>query len=89
MKLRTACVVACTALALFASSSVLASTDEGAMKVAKEEQPKAVVAAKEPAAANPGLSSQQTKMKHCNEEARKKEIKGDERRAFMSSCLKG
>jgi psiF repeat len=32
--------------------------------------------------------SQQNKMKTCNVEAHKKELKGDERRAFMSECLK-
>jgi len=32
---------------------------------------------------------QQGKMKHCNEEAQSKELKGDGRKAFMSSCLKG
>lgn len=39
------------------------------------------------AAGEPGL--QQTKMKVCNEEASQKELHGDERRAFMSTCLKG
>ena len=34
------------------------------------------------------LSDQQNKMKTCNAEAAKKELKGDERKAFMSSCLK-
>lgn len=34
------------------------------------------------------LTSQQNKMKTCNVEAAKKELKGDERRAFMSSCLR-
>lgn len=34
-------------------------------------------------------SSQQNKMKTCNAEAGKKGLKGDERRAFMSACLKG
>jgi hypothetical protein len=32
---------------------------------------------------------QQGRMKTCNDEARKKDLHGDERRAFMSSCLKG
>ena len=35
-----------------------------------------------------GEPSQQSKMKTCNEEAGRKELHGDERRAFMSSCLK-
>jgi Spy/CpxP family protein refolding chaperone len=34
-------------------------------------------------------SFQQGKMKICNDEAGKKNLHGDERRAFMSSCLKG
>jgi len=32
-------------------------------------------------------TAQQSKMKTCNAEAGKKELKGDERKAFMSSCL--
>jgi len=39
------------------------------------------------AAAEPTL--QHSKMKTCNDEAGKKELHGDERRAFMSQCLKG
>jgi hypothetical protein len=39
------------------------------------------------AAAEPSL--QHTKMKTCNEEAGKKNLHGDERRSFMSACLKG
>lgn len=37
------------------------------------------------ALANP----QHERMKRCNGEARAQELKGDERRSFMSSCLKG
>ena len=33
--------------------------------------------------------SQQNRMRTCNEEAGKKALHGDERRAFMSTCLKG
>lgn len=32
---------------------------------------------------------QQNRMKSCNEQAGKKDLHGDERRAFMSACLKG
>jgi hypothetical protein len=32
--------------------------------------------------------SQQNRMKTCNVEAGKKDLHGDERRAFMSTCLK-
>lgn len=41
--------------------------------------------AKEDQAATP----QQSKMADCNKEAKAKEMKGDERRAFMKSCLSG
>ena len=37
---------------------------------------------------NGNAHSQQNRMKVCNVEAGKKELHGDERRAFMSSCLK-
>lgn len=32
---------------------------------------------------------QQDKMKSCNADAKSKELKGDERKAFMQNCLKG
>jgi hypothetical protein len=32
---------------------------------------------------------QQNRMKSCNDEAGRKNLHGDERRSFMSSCLKG
>ena len=32
-------------------------------------------------------TAQQEKMKDCNAQAGKKELKGDERKAFMKSCL--
>ena len=31
---------------------------------------------------------QQERMKHCNKEAKGKQLKGDARKAFMSECLK-
>jgi len=34
-------------------------------------------------------TAQQEKMTACNKEASAKSLKGDERKAFMSSCLKG
>jgi hypothetical protein len=45
--------------------------------------------AKPAASAAAGPAKQQGKMKHCNEEAQSKELKGGDRKAFMSSCLKG
>jgi hypothetical protein len=35
------------------------------------------------------LTPQQERMKNCNADAKEKELKGDPRRQFMSSCLKG
>jgi hypothetical protein len=35
-----------------------------------------------------GRSTQQNRMKSCNEDAGRKDLHGDERRAFMSACLK-
>jgi len=37
----------------------------------------------------PVREPQTHKMVRCNEEARTKQLHGDERRAFMSTCLKG
>ena len=34
-------------------------------------------------------NEQQNRMKSCNEEAGRKHLQGDERRQFMSACLKG
>jgi hypothetical protein len=45
-----------------------------------------VLAADAPAAA-PAANSQQERMKACNTKA--EGMKGDERKTFMSSCLKG
>ncbi len=38
-------------------------------------------------APSPAQQAQQEKMKTCNADAGKKELKGDERKAFMSECL--
>ena len=34
-------------------------------------------------------SAQQDRMKDCNKQAADKQMKGDDRKKFMSSCLKG
>ena len=39
-------------------------------------------------AASPAQLAQQEKMKNCNKEAKEKALKGDERKKFMSDCLK-
>jgi hypothetical protein len=35
------------------------------------------------------MSAQQERMKTCNQQASDKNMKGDERKKFMSDCLKG
>lgn len=40
-------------------------------------------------AADQQLNAQQQRMKLCNAEASAKHLKGDERRGFMSGCLRG
>jgi hypothetical protein len=89
MKTRVVCIIAGAVLALAVSSTAAAAADEPTPKVVAEAQPTPAppAAREQPAAHVPG--AQQNKMKHCNEEAKKKELKGDERRAFMSSCLRG
>lgn len=37
---------------------------------------------------SPAQQAQREKMKTCNAEAAKQELKGDERKKFMSECLK-
>ena len=50
------------------------------------EEKKADAPKKEPTAAQ---KAQQEKMKACNKEAGEKALKGDDRKKFMSGCLKG
>ena len=38
-------------------------------------------------AASPAQLAQQEKMKTCNADAKTKDLKGDERKAFMKECL--
>ena len=40
-------------------------------------------------AATKKVSPQQSKMRACNKEAKEKKLKGEERKKFMSACLKG
>ena len=57
----------------------------------KAAEPKAAEAKPtEPKAAEPkAKATQQEKMKSCNTDAKTKGLKGDERKKFMSECLKG
>lgn len=86
MKTKVLYVIAGAVLAI--SMSTAAANDVAAKAPAETHQTKSSTA-KEPANGSSGPGAQQNKMKHCNEEARKKELKGDVRRAFMSTCLKG
>lgn len=49
----------------------------------------AVLASGSAFAADKQLTPQQERMKSCNADPKAKTLKGDERKAFMSSCLKG
>ena len=42
-----------------------------------------------PPAAEKKMGAQQSKMGDCNKEAKEKKLSGDERKKFMSACLKG
>ena len=77
MKKTAACIAA--ACLLLASPAATAEAAKAAEKPVKEE----------PKPAADGSHPQHSRMKTCNAEAAKKQLKGDERRAFMSSCLKG
>ena len=48
----------------------------------------ALAAGPEKKAPSPAQAAQQQKMKSCNADAGKKALKGDERKKFMSQCLK-
>jgi hypothetical protein len=74
--------------AMLSAMPALAAADADSREHARET--KAAAHDKEPATERDApLHSQQNKMKTCNSEAGKKNLKGDERRAFMSACLKG
>jgi Ni/Co efflux regulator RcnB len=70
--------------ALFAAASVNAiAQDKKAEKAPKADVKKD--AKKEPTAAQ---KKQQERMKECNMQADDKKLKGDDRKKFMSGCLK-
>ena len=57
--------------------------------VLKSDAAKAEAKPAASAAAPSAKATQQDKMKSCNADAKAKALKGDERKKFMSSCLKG
>lgn len=76
--------------ALFAAASVNAiaqekKTEKKAAKAEKSMETKKDAPKKEPTAAQ---KKQQERMKECNAQADDKKMKGDDRKKFMSSCLK-
>ena len=58
------------------------------MKICLSSKP-AEVPAEAKVEAKKELTPQQMKMGNCNKEAKAKELKGPERKKFMSECLKG
>jgi hypothetical protein len=76
-------LAACAAALLAFAPLRTAAQDEPA---ARDDPPKAAAPSKEtPRHAG---ESQQDRMRHCAHEAKEKELKGEERRAFMSNCLR-
>ena len=58
-------------------------------KATETKAPSAAKAEKAEKAPSEAQKQQQARMKDCNKQAGDKKMKGDERKAFMSSCLKG
>ncbi len=87
MKSRSTLVLALAAI-LYALPAA-AAADEADTKAHHAREAKAEALDKEAQKEPPAEGSQQHKMKVCNVEAGKKNLRGDERRSFMSSCLKG
>ena len=76
--------------AMFAAASVTAIAQEKkaekkAAKAEKSMETKKDTPKKEPSAAQ---KKQQERMKECNAQADDRKMKGDDRKKFMSSCLK-
>lgn len=72
-----------------AAVAVIAMLFSISVAVAAEgERPAAPKAPAIVEAEKPQQMTQQERMKMCNQQAAKKSLKGDERRAFMSSCLR-
>jgi len=72
--------VFCCVLLAASSASLAQGTDKSTEKKA------AATAKKEPSEKQ---KAQQQKMKDCNKQAADKKLKGNERKSFMSTCLKG
>jgi len=80
-------LVACAAIASIYVMPAFANEAKETEKVAVKEAAAATAATTQRPDYEP-LHPQQAKMKACNVEAAKKDLHGDERKAFMSNCLK-
>jgi hypothetical protein len=85
------CLIGCAAFSSLAMSPARAeeSRKTEARHPAATHTAEASALRKEAAEKPPAPEKQQDRMKRCNVEAGKKSLHGEERRAFMSSCLKG
>jgi hypothetical protein len=82
VKTKLMCLAACAVAALaFAPGAGAESTG------APQDEPKAEAGAKD-RTPRPAGESQQDRMRRCAHEAKEKELKGEERRSFMSACLR-
>ena len=70
---------------MFALSPLALAQDKGKMDDKKTAPPAAAKAKKEPSEKQ---KAHREKMKSCNKNADDKKLKGDERKKFMSGCLK-
>lgn len=63
----------------------------GPAMAADKSEKKAAVAAEKSAKKEPSAKqkAQQDKMRDCSAQAKSKNMKGDERKKFMSECMKG
>jgi psiF repeat len=82
VKMKLMCLAAC-ALAALAFAPGAGAQGTGA----PQDEPKAEAGAKD-RAPRQSEESQQDRMRRCAHEAKEKELKGDERRSFMSACLR-
>lgn len=80
------CLAVTTAAAEGTKADRVAECTAEARALKGEERERALAACKE--GNENGSHPQQNRMKACNAEAGRKELRGEERRAFMSSCLK-
>lgn len=75
-------------LAACALAALAFAPDAGAQSTgAPQDEPKAQAGAPERGARHTE-ESQQDRMRRCAHEAKEKELKGEERREFMSACLR-